>query len=189
MSSKSSPTGSTPHHVKPARHQSSSNTPGIQQQQQQQQQYQDESTPDESAALLPPPQTFDILPSLHALLARLLSAPTKAGGVGGEPTSGDPNTQPLSGGRGGETVEGGSTDALAIGSLDPKELITEASAIKIRIQKARAAVDGLPDIDRTVDEQEGEIAELERRIERLKEVIGDFGQRSTKAIGGDDMNR
>lgn len=66
----------------------------------------------------------------------------------------------------------------AAGSLDPKLLITEASAVKIRVQKARAAVDGLSDVERSVEEQEREIEELEGKIERLRGLIGDFGERS-----------
>lgn len=54
--------------------------------------------------------------------------------------------------------------------------------MKIRIQKAKNAVEELPDIDRTVAEQEEEIAYLERRIDRLNEVIGDFGRGSGRII-------
>ncbi|KKK19316.1 hypothetical protein AOCH_003840 [Aspergillus ochraceoroseus] len=62
--------------------------------------------------------------------------------------------------------------------LDIKNLPTEVSSIKIRIQKAHAVVENLPDIHRTVAEQESEIHELEDRIGRLKAVISDFGKRA-----------
>jgi hypothetical protein len=65
--------------------------------------------------------------------------------------------------------------------LDIKDLPTEASSIKIRIQKAQAVVECLPDVDRSVDEQETEINELEHRIARLKSVIFDFGRRADLA--------
>lgn len=48
--------------------------------------------------------------------------------------------------------------------------------MKIRIQKAKAALEELPDIDRTVEEQEREIEELEARIGRLNRVIGRIGE-------------
>lgn len=51
--------------------------------------------------------------------------------------------------------------------------------MKIRIQKAKTALEALPDIERTVEEQQGEIEDLEARIGRLKNVIGEFGRRST----------
>ncbi|KAF9884049.1 hypothetical protein FE257_002334 [Aspergillus nanangensis] len=62
--------------------------------------------------------------------------------------------------------------------LDVKNLPTEASSIKIRIQKAHAVVESLPDVHRSVSEQETEIRELEDRIARLKSVISDFGRRA-----------
>ncbi|KAE8153949.1 RNA polymerase II transcription mediator complex subunit 9-domain-containing protein [Aspergillus avenaceus] len=65
--------------------------------------------------------------------------------------------------------------------LDIKDLPTEASSIKIRIQKAHAVVEGLPDVHRSVAEQEKEINELEDRISKLKAVISDFGRRANPA--------
>ncbi|KAH8424010.1 RNA polymerase II mediator complex middle subunit MED9 [Aspergillus melleus] len=62
--------------------------------------------------------------------------------------------------------------------LDIKNLPTEVSSIKIRVQKAQAVVEGLPDVDRSVADQEAEIEELEDRIARLKSVIADFGRRA-----------
>ncbi|KAI9043749.1 RNA polymerase II mediator complex middle subunit MED9 [Aspergillus affinis] len=62
--------------------------------------------------------------------------------------------------------------------LDIKSLPTEISSIKIRVQKAQAVVEGLPDVDRSVADQEAEIEELEDRIARLKSVIADFGKRA-----------
>lgn len=62
--------------------------------------------------------------------------------------------------------------------LDIKDLPTEASSIKIRIQKAQAVVEGLPDVQRSVAEQDQEIDELEDRIAKLQSVISDFGRRA-----------
>ena len=95
---------------------------------------------------LPPPQGFDIVPSLHTLLSRLLPNPL------------DPASQP---------------------ALSPKDLVTEIAAIKIRVQKARAAVGALPDIERSTDEQEEEIRELEEKIQSLKRtrrIIAEAGR-------------
>ncbi|PYH98289.1 hypothetical protein BO71DRAFT_416395 [Aspergillus ellipticus CBS 707.79] len=64
--------------------------------------------------------------------------------------------------------------------LDIKDLPTEVSSIKIRIQKAHAVVENLPDVNRSVAEQEEEIGELEDRIAKLKSVISDFGKRAGK---------
>lgn len=124
----------------------------------------------------PPPQTFDILPSLHALLDQLLSASEKTEtGVDGTGESGGGAAAPRAG--------------SSAGSLDPKLLITEASAVKIRVQKARAAVDGLSDVERSVEEQEKEIKELEGKIEKLKALIRDFGERSSHAMAANGASR
>lgn len=65
--------------------------------------------------------------------------------------------------------------------LDIKDLTTEASSIKIRVQKAQSVVEGLPDVQRSIKDQNNEIEELEDRIARLQSVISDFGKRASKA--------
>lgn len=129
---------------------------------------------DATQRAFPTPQTFDILPSLHALLDRLLSAP---GRTGVDAT-----------GQGDAAAASGAGGASA-GSLDPKLLVTEASAVKIRVQKAQAAVDGLSDVERSVEEQEREIEELQGKIKRLKGLIGEFGERSNSAMAANSMGR
>ncbi|MCJ1410134.1 hypothetical protein MMC19_004219 [Ptychographa xylographoides] len=61
-------------------------------------------------------------------------------------------------------------------TLSPKDLAAEAVAIKIKIQRARAALDALPDMDRTVEEQEEEIHELRERIGAQKAVLRDVAK-------------
>ncbi|PTU17458.1 hypothetical protein P175DRAFT_0486971 [Aspergillus ochraceoroseus IBT 24754] len=148
------------------------------------------STPQPVA--FPPPQTFDIIPPLHGLILRLLSTPTNAAGVANGTTTGDDGSgvaPPSSGAPAVPSSGSGAASAAAaaeiaaLGSnlpppLDIKNLPTEVSSIKIRIQKAHAVVENLPDIHRTVAEQESEIHELEDRIGRLKAVISDFGKRA-----------
>ncbi|RAO65354.1 uncharacterized protein BHQ10_001366 [Talaromyces amestolkiae] len=79
---------------------------------------------------------------------------------------------------------GGATDSATPSSssnlppLEAKDLFTAASAVRIRIQKARAIVESLPDVDRTTEEQDDEIEELVARIASLRGVIADFGRRA-----------
>lgn len=61
-------------------------------------------------------------------------------------------------------------------SLSPKDLATEAGLIKLKIQKAKASIESLPDIDRSTEEQEAEIRELEERIRLLRSVRRDIAQ-------------
>ncbi|KAL3496945.1 RNA polymerase II transcription mediator complex subunit 9-domain-containing protein [Aspergillus germanicus] len=166
------------------------------------------------AVAFPPPQTFDFIPPLHGLILRLLSpqtsgeGATNAQGTGNDesgPGQAQSRPQPTSGvGNDNSTAEllgavsssapvptsAAAADIAALGSslsppLDIKNLPKEVSSIKIRIQKAQAVVENLPDVDRTVTEQELEIRELEDRIMRLKSVISDFGRRANNAISGE----
>lgn len=156
------------------------------------------------AVPFPPPQTFDIIPPLHGLLLRLLSPSTGASGhprtagdvtgatgPSGSSATGAASSQPQqqqqqSGGNNNISSASVAAEIAALGSnapppLDIKDLPTEASSIKIRIQKAQGVVEGLPDIQRSVTEQDQEIEELEDRIARLQSVISEFGRRAGKA--------
>ncbi|OOQ81644.1 hypothetical protein PEBR_42206 [Penicillium brasilianum] len=153
----------------------------------------------------PPPQTFEIIPPLHGILLRLLSPkPAQAGpsGVHGE-TAGAPGVsmdaqaqdqQAPSSMPGGDNNNNAATsqaipdvplhDSNGVTPLDVKDLPTATSSVRIRIQKARAVVEALPDVDRSVEEQQEEITELEDRISRLRSVISDFGSRAKKPHEG-----
>ena len=156
------------------------------------------------AVPFPSPQTFDIIPPLHGLLLRLLSPSTGASGharaagdvTGATGPSGSSATgaassqsqqqQQQSGGNNNISSASVAAEIAALGSnapppLDIKDLPTEASSIKIRIQKAQGVVEGLPDAQRSVTEQDEEIEELEDRIARLQSVISEFGRRAGKA--------
>lgn len=151
----------------------------------------------------PPPQTFEIIPSLHGILLRLLSPkPAQTGpSVPGE-TTGAPGASVDAQGQqqqapssiaGGEITNLATSQAIpevpvhdsnGLPPLDVKDLPTATSSVRIRIQKARAVVEALPDVDRSVEEQQQEIAELEDRVSRLRSVIADFGSRARKPNEG-----
>jgi hypothetical protein len=130
------------------------------------------ATPD--SAPLPPPQTFDFLPPLHALLSRLLlpsgglKAPASAPGENATTATG---TNPLSSPPAPAEISHDEHAIDGTGHLDIQELAAASGAIKIRIQKARTAVKELPDVDRSIKEQEQEIAELEARIGKMREML------------------
>ncbi|CAG8034869.1 unnamed protein product [Penicillium olsonii] len=145
----------------------------------------------------PSPQTFEIIPPLHGILLRLLSPKDPSAGASGAPgTATDAPTEPGQAqnqqstssvhdgvGNGNATT---SQTALEMPLLDPsahppldvKNLPTETSSVKIRIQKARTVVEGLPDVHRSVEDQQKEIGELENHMRRLRSVISDFGTRA-----------
>lgn len=67
--------------------------------------------------------------------------------------------------------------------LEPQHLVVEASTVKIKLQKAVLAVEALPDVDRTVEEQEAEIQELESRIKQQRDMLASLAQRARAACG------
>ncbi|KAJ5749784.1 hypothetical protein N7533_006812 [Penicillium manginii] len=149
------------------------------------------TTPTPQTVPFPSPQTFEILPQLHGILLRLLSQKTTGndavGGpeIAGTSTEAHPDGQQPPSNIPGEANDPTASQAAA-GALDPnapppldvKDLPTETHSVKIRIQKARAVVEGLPDVQRSVEEQQDEISELEDRVARLRSVISDFGTRA-----------
>ncbi|KAJ5808603.1 hypothetical protein N7474_009872 [Penicillium riverlandense] len=134
----------------------------------------------------PPPQTFEIIPPLHGILLRLLSQKNTASEQGNTTApAGNESTQPQSqqpldpkNGTGPSSLDLTNLEPNAHPPLDVKDLPTETSSVKIRLQKARTVVEGLPDVDRSVAEQQQEIEELEDHVARLRSVISDFGSRA-----------
>ncbi|GAD96833.1 hypothetical protein PVAR5_5498 [Paecilomyces variotii No. 5] len=102
--------------------------------------------------------------------------PSNLGGAGANSSSNGSSQRHHTGGS--STPGAAALGPNAPPPLDVKDLPTAASAIKIRIQKARTVVEALPDVDRTVEDQSREIEELEDRISRLRKVIGEFGRRA-----------
>lgn len=121
--------------------------------------------PQPSATPLPPPATFDFLPDLHRLLSRLLAVSTQ-----GPPPTSTPGLP-----------------ADDDGPLELKNLAGEAQKLRNKIQRAQRAVMALPDIDRTIEDQEDEIKDLEERIAGLKSALQRLGQPS-KPVEDEDTS-
>ncbi|KAF3004805.1 hypothetical protein E8E13_003338 [Curvularia kusanoi] len=109
---------------------------------------------------LPPPTTFDILPDLHNLLKRLLdTSPTPA-----------------------------PTQSGADGPLEIQHVATAATDVRLKLQRAQRAVMALPEIDRTCEDQEEEIEDLEARIARLKASLRELGRPTETTDDGDQRH-
>ncbi|EOD52949.1 hypothetical protein UCRNP2_245 [Neofusicoccum parvum UCRNP2] len=135
---------------------------------------------------LPPPATFDVLPHLHTLLNRLLlQKPPDTQAAGGDDTTTTNTNKPPGddGTTGGAGASSSSSARAAAGPptdpdaapLEIHQLTAASSALKVRMQKARQACARLGDMDRSVDEQQDELAELEDRVARLRNVLEDLG--------------
>lgn len=99
---------------------------------------------------LPPAHLFDLLPQLHELLSRLLDTDTDTD----------------------YTLPQSSAHYKAQEPLAMHQLSGAVSAIRVNIGKARAAIEALPDVSRTIEEQEEELSILKARLARQKEVLG-----------------
>lgn len=107
---------------------------------------------------LPSPQIFDILPALHEILSRIDHVPL----------SNDPLDPSL-------IADAEAADVGALYSdvppLEPKDLPAEVLQVKTRIRRAVRELEKLPDMHRSVAEQEEEIAELEERIGKQRAML------------------
>ena len=113
-------------------------------------------TPQPSLLNLPvglSPDSIDTLPVLSAILSRLQTLSPTSNPTG---TSAEASPSQLASG----------TAPLSI-----KDLPAATDELKHRLQKARAQVKELPDIDRSLVEQEEEIRDLEEKIGRQREVL------------------
>src|SRR5271170_5445593 len=97
-----------------------------------------------NAVAFPPASTFDIIPEIYAIIARVQS-----------------------------------------GELSIRDLNHAAVPIKLKIQKAKAAIQALPDLDRTITEQEQEINDLEGQIKVQEARIRELQRRM--AAGTEDQ--
>ena len=70
------------------------------------------------------------------------------------------------------TVDDPSPNGLS--SLPAKSIASDAPNMRMSIQKAMVVIQSLPDINRTIEEQKTEIAELEKSIGELRSVKADF---------------
>ncbi|RMZ89775.1 hypothetical protein DV736_g2982, partial [Chaetothyriales sp. CBS 134916] len=99
----------------------------------------------------PPASAFSLLPDVYILLSRL--APLQNAGI--------------------SNVNGaGASDTLHLTlshepALQPADIAAAMYPIRQKVQKAIAAIKALPDIDRTIEEQEAEMRVLEAQIGAL----------------------
>ncbi|SMR60415.1 unnamed protein product [Zymoseptoria tritici ST99CH_1E4] len=127
-------------------------------------------TPASPLLALPPPGTFDILPTLHELLSRVALQQT------------DPNLQTANSNLSDSVPEG--TSYIGLSPLAPKDLPTAVLEVKAKIRAALRAVEGLPDVERSLEEQDEEIAELEERIRRQRIVLSGLQDVKDGKVGG-----
>lgn len=120
---------------------------------------------DQAKPALPPPQTFDILPVVHELLARI-----------------DHRQDLLDPAPDSDAADLGSLYA-DLPPLEPKDLPTEVLQVKAKIRKALKELEKLPDMERSIADQEEEIKELEEREKKQREVLKQLQEWGAAGMG------
>jgi len=102
------------------------------------------------------PDSIDTVPILSALLSRLpdSSSTVPTTSTAGSPPAGSPSNL-----------------ATGTGPLGVKDIPLATNEIKHKFQRARAQIKELPDIERSLEEQEEEIRDLEEKIARQRAVL------------------
>ncbi|RMZ84178.1 hypothetical protein DV738_g595, partial [Chaetothyriales sp. CBS 135597] len=124
--------------------------------------------PDAPAPEFPPASAFSLLPDVYTLLSRL--APLQ--NAGSTSTS-----------NGAGAGAGASSDTLHLTlsnepALQPADIAAAMYPIRQKVQKAIASIKALPDVDRTLEEQEAEIRLLESQIGALCQRLAELADRA-----------
>ncbi|KAF4637930.1 hypothetical protein G7Y89_g163 [Cudoniella acicularis] len=115
-------------------------------------------TPQNPSGLVLPeglsPDSIDTLPVLSALLSRLQNPSNTSASTSGSPPAASP-----------------SQIATGTGPLTIKDIPAATDELKHKLQRARMQVKELPDMDRSLSEQEEEIKELKEKISRQRGAL------------------
>jgi flagellar motility protein MotE (MotC chaperone) len=118
------------------------------------------------------PDALDTLTELISILSRLRTPTTLPSGTGTGQTPLPQSTTP--------------SQQHATGSeLTLKDIPTTTDHLKHKLQRARAQIRTLPDMERTIAQQDEEIKELEERIKRQREVLAGLRERGVKFAAGE----
>lgn len=128
----------------------------------------DEVSKDADLTPFPEPSTFAILPDIYLLLSRIALLQQQS--------SNGASSSPLN--------EAQAPNPLNLTPLDVKDLTAAIYPIRQKIQKAKEAVTGMVDVDRSIEEQEAEIKALEARVQALKGRLALLG-----GIAGDGLKK
>lgn len=113
-------------------------------------------------AQLPRAETFDVLPALHEMLSRIdHQAPADVAhtNIAGSPA-----------------VDNNAVSYADLPPLEPRDLPNEVLSIKAKIRRTLRELEKLPDMNRTIEQQEQEILDMERRIEQKQALISKLAQ-------------
>lgn len=120
------------------------------------------------------PDSVDVQSPLYTILSRLRYTEKNGAATNSDGDSSKPGANTPAGGLPGSTPSGAAAqeaNSSDTKTLSTKDLAAATDPLKHKIQRARAAVHTLPDITRTIQEQEAEIREWEDKIEKQRTVL------------------
>ncbi|KAK6078456.1 hypothetical protein SCUP515_04480 [Seiridium cupressi] len=127
------------------------------------------------------PDQLDITTELSALLSRLRT-PVNLPGVststtGQTPAAPTPSQQP----------SGSQSQSQSTGDISLRDFPASTDHLRLKLQGAKTAVLALPDMDKSIVEQEAEIRQLEDKIRRQREQIAALREKGIKFATTDKM--
>ncbi|KAI8963582.1 RNA polymerase II transcription mediator complex subunit 9-domain-containing protein [Daldinia sp. FL1419] len=135
------------------------------------------------------PDTLDTLTELAVLLNRLRTPSSTATGNTPAPTPA-PQKPSHAQNQSQAQTNNGATTTTNTGELALKEIPPAADVLKHRFQRARVLIRGLPDMTRTITDQEAEIAALEERLGKQKDMLDKLREMGARlAAQQDDGDR
>jgi hypothetical protein len=123
------------------------------------------------------PDDLDVITELQSVVARLrtpTTLPSATGTTGATPAP-TPSQQ--------HNPTQSSSSNSATGEVDLKDFPARTDHLRHKLQRARAAVQTLPDMHRTVAEQEEEIRELEAKMARQEAELQKIRDMGAKFAG------
>lgn len=120
-----------------------------------------------SRTTLPPASLFTFLPDLYVIISRL----SDIRNLPPESSAQDSLTQTLSGDSGTSLRQISSSE----GTIEIKDLPGQVFGLKRRIMEARAVIESLEDVSRTLEDQVAEMDLLKDRIDGYRKRLGELG--------------
>ncbi|QIX00658.1 hypothetical protein AMS68_006175 [Peltaster fructicola] len=111
---------------------------------------------------LPRADAFDVLPALHEMLSRIdhqAAADVAHANITGSPA-----------------IDVEDSNYADLTPLEPRDLPNEILSIKTRIRRTLRELEKLPDMDRTMEQQEQEIEDMNERIQKQRNLIAKLAQ-------------
>ncbi|KAI4601370.1 hypothetical protein KJ359_012562 [Pestalotiopsis sp. 9143b] len=139
------------------------------------------------------PDQLDIMTEMSSLLGRLRAPVTLPGTstTGQTPAAPTPSQQQQQSSQPGQPSQSSSAAAAAQsqggGDISLRDFPASTDHLRLKLQEAKGVVLALPDMDKSVGQQEAEIRRLEDRIRRQREQLAALREKGNRFASTDRM--